>query len=122
MLNEIEEDRIANLIGQNFSFQGDANFSSPLIVKGSLDGKINLDSNIYFTSTAKVDADIVCNTIESKGILKGNIISCDTIKLLKDSINNLTIKCNNLIVEKGAKFNGSCLMEEEDSKQNNESL
>jgi len=106
----VSEDNIQSVMQDDFTFKGKIKISTSLMIKGNMEGVINSKSNIYLEKDSKIKANIDANLIEVKGLLEGNIKTNEYIKLFKASKSKMNLLCLDLIVEKGAVFNGKCTM------------
>ncbi len=105
-MSEAENCYISNgtIIKGNITSKGD------LRVDGRIEGKLNTDGKLIVGQLGTVDGELNTNYTEVDGIL--DIKKIDTITLKLNASAKLTgeIEVRNLIVESGAKVNGTITM------------
>lgn len=104
------------LIGKNASFEGSFKTTGLLRIDGKFNGDIDVSGDIIVGKEGKITGNIKANNIEISGIVNGNIICteqlkiCSTGKLLGD------IEVESFIVEEKGVFDGKCKMKSENSQ------
>lgn len=117
MFTSKEEHKVAeqisnssNIIGKGTVLVGNIETYGNLRVEGKVRGNIVTKSKVVLGQSSIVEGDILAQNAEVEGELKGSIEITDVL-ILKPTANiQGDIKTNKLIVESGAKFNGSCKM------------
>lgn len=98
--------RISNgtkIIG-NIEAQGD------LRIDGHVEGIITVTSKVVVGDTGYIKGDLTTDTLDMMGTLDGKIIAADTTSLKPTAKIDGSLKTGKLVVESGAKFNGTCIM------------
>lgn len=93
--------------------KGEINSPNDIRIDGTFEGKLLCKGRVVAGEKAVIKGDIVCENVDFWGKLEGSLYVKDTLTL-KDTCSvtgDLHIK--RLVVELGAKFNGSCKMLEE---------
>ena len=99
-----------NIIGMETHFRGDIETSGNIRIEGRVTGNIKTKSKIALGKFALVEGNIYAQNAELSGRLKGKIYVYDTLVLKPSSVVEGQIKTNNLLIEQGASFSGTCKM------------
>ena len=96
------------IISRGVKIEGKITSSGNIRVDGEIQGDIFCESNMTIGEGAKVDGQINANTITIGGKVSGIVRAKEN--LILDSKSNLKgdIYTKNLVIEKGAKFDGKC--------------
>ena len=100
-----------NIIGVESHFTGDIETSGNIRIEGRVTGNIKTKSKIALGQFALVEGNIYAQNAELSGTLKGKIHVYNTLVLKPSSVVEGQIKTNNLLIEQGATFSGTCKME-----------
>ena len=100
-----------NIIGVESHFTGDIETSGNIRIEGRVTGNIKTKSKIALGQFAFVEGNIYAQNAELSGTLKGKIHVYNTLVLKPSSVVEGQIKTNNLLIEQGATFSGTCKME-----------
>ncbi len=105
------EPRTVNLICANTEIKGEIISSGDFRIDGTLKGSINTKGKVIIGSTGKVQGEIKCQNADFSGVVEATVHVFELL-LLKASA-NLTgdIIVNKIAIEPGAKFSGSCSMD-----------
>lgn len=109
-LKSIDESDIDTVLAPDIDFDGELSFVEPLLVKGSLRGKVLSGGDLYVNPGATVEASIVANKVSVKGSVHGDIHAKMRLEVFENAELSGNVKTPDLIVQSGARFNGSCEM------------
>jgi len=99
-----------NLIGIGTSIDGEVKSDGDVRIDGKIRGMVISKAKIVIGSTGVVEGDVVCLNADISGKVEGKI-DVEQLLFLKGTANiNGDIQSAKLVVEAGAKFNGSCRM------------
>ncbi|MCH8330764.1 MAG: polymer-forming cytoskeletal protein [Bacteroidetes bacterium] len=99
-----------NLIGIGTEIQGDITCEGDIRVDGSINGTINSKAKIVLGSTGSIKGDLMCKNADISGKIDGTVHVDELLFLKGTAMIDGDITTDKLIVEAGAKFNGSCHM------------
>lgn len=103
--------QLTTILSEDINFRGNLRFDSLLIIQGSFQGTIQSTGELIIGVDGKVEADIKTETMQLEGKLTGNVIASKRISLRRSAQMHGDLRCQELEVETGAKFTGSCLMD-----------
>jgi cytoskeletal protein CcmA (bactofilin family) len=104
--------RRTSVIGPTLKFKGELTANEDLIIEGEIEGTIaHQDKNLTVGKEGRVKADIAAKTVEIYGKVEGNIHGDDLVKLARSSDVRGNIRCQRIIMDDGAHFDGSIEME-----------
>ncbi len=106
-----------SVISKELIISGEITGTSNLRIKGTVEGKIELKSNVVVENESKINADIKGNNIEISGTVEGNITAEDKITLNETAIVVGNITCRSFTVKEGASFEGNINMVHSSSKE-----
>lgn len=108
-INETDSTTI-NLISNGTEITGDIKSNGDIRIDGSLTGNLYTKGKVVIGPTGKIKGEIVCRNSEVSGIVEGKI-SVGQLLILKASSRILgDIATSKLAIEPGAKFSGTCNM------------
>jgi cytoskeletal protein CcmA (bactofilin family) len=105
-----DENKIGTVMADDVTFRGRLVFKDSLKIKGQFEGTIESEGHLIVGMESKVSADIRANTISVNGTLNGKIQANKQVDLYSKSVTNADIVTPDLQIEKGATFNGTCVM------------
>ena len=100
-----EKDRDISIINKGCSLNGIMDFKGYLIVAGTVEGVLNVES-VITEEGSFIKADVTSEKLTIAGRFEGNIVVTGTLTLLGTANVQGTIQCGNLIVEEGGILNG----------------
>ncbi len=104
------------VIGSGIKINGDITGNEDLVIKGTVEGKINLGANeVEIENSAKVTADVTAKVVKVSGNVQGNIIGKEKVIISKAGNVKGNIIAPRVTLEDGAKFKGSIDMDPSDS-------
>jgi len=111
--SEQTEEKVITVIAEDMHIKGSLSFETSLMIKGSLEGEIISEGLLVVGPTAKINATIVTKRLISRGEITGDVTASEQVVLKETSTQTGSITTPYLIVERGAIFNGSCVMKRE---------
>ncbi len=94
------------------SFKGELEFEDTMRIDGRFKGKIVSRNELIVGESASIDGDIHVGRIAISGTVTGSIRADQKIEIHRSGRVYSDIDTPNLVVEEGAIFQGSCVMEE----------
>ncbi|WP_069649177.1 bactofilin family protein [Caloranaerobacter ferrireducens] len=108
---EVKLDKIDTLIGKNTKLEGKIECKGTIRLDGELTGDLIVEGNVIIGESGKVNGNITCNNVFISGIVKGNVISKEMLRLTNTAKLYGDIQVKTFIVDENAVFEGSCKME-----------
>ncbi|HEU4520799.1 MAG TPA: polymer-forming cytoskeletal protein [Thermoanaerobaculia bacterium] len=93
--------------GPNVIIDGDVSGAEPVLIEGTVRGKINLQSELRIGTKARVEATVHARNVTVEGKVTGDISADDRLELVMTATVDGNIKAPKIIVAEGAKFRGS---------------
>ncbi|HXH92522.1 MAG TPA: polymer-forming cytoskeletal protein [Thermoanaerobaculia bacterium] len=94
-------------IGSNLTIDGTVTGSEPVLIEGTIRGKINLSGDLRIGSKARVEATVHAKNVTVEGKLTGDLSADDKVELVASATVDGNIKAPKIIVAEGARFRGS---------------
>jgi cytoskeletal protein CcmA (bactofilin family) len=104
---------ISNMIGKGTLITGDIETAGNLRIDGKLKGNIHSKAKVALGVGSLVDGNIYSQNADIDGEVTGILEISDTLVLKSTALIKGDIIANKLVVEAGAKFNGTCRMGEQ---------
>lgn len=104
-------DQLNALLGRGSEFEGKLTFEGTVRIDGKFTGEIFSDGVLVIGEGAKVKAEIAVDTVILQGDMIGNIRAKTCVELLAPGRLRGNIQTASLVVQKGAIFDGNCVME-----------
>ena len=111
--NEVENPTI-NLVSSGTEITGDIVSNGDIRIDGVLKGNLNTKGKVVIGTTGKVSGEVICKNSEVSGIVEGKINVTQLLTLKASSRIFGDIVTSKLSIEPGAKFTGSCKMNDND--------
>jgi cytoskeletal protein CcmA (bactofilin family) len=111
ILKRRDETDIETVLAEDIDFSGVLSFKEPLMIKGKFKGEIKASGDLYVGEKADIEAKIEARTISSRGRIKGNITALARVELSSTAVVDGDIRSPDLVIESGAQYNGTCIME-----------
>jgi len=109
--NNIPDAPSINLLGAGTTIKGDVKSNGDIRIDGSLVGSIHSKGKIIIGETGRVEGEIVCKNAEISGEAKAQITISELLTLKASAKIQGDITTNKLAIEPGAKFTGTCNMD-----------
>ncbi|HEX7828963.1 MAG TPA: polymer-forming cytoskeletal protein [Thermoanaerobaculia bacterium] len=97
----------STFIGANITVDGTVTGSDPMVIEGTVRGKVNVSSDLRVGTKARVEADVHARNVTVEGKVTGNISADDRLELVATSMVEGNLKAPKIVVAEGAKFRGS---------------
>jgi cytoskeletal protein CcmA (bactofilin family) len=111
----ISETPAVNMIGKGTSIKGDIRSDGDFRVDGILHGSIQSNGKIVVGVSGSIEGDITCQNADFSGQVKAVIRVRELLSLKATSRVNGEVHTSKLAIEPGARFSGTCNMEDEAS-------
>jgi len=108
--------KIDNILGPNTSYNGTVKSDGNIRIDGIYQGYIETAGNLIIGPSAKVLADIVANSIQVWGAVRGNITAQSRLEILPDGRVWGDIHVASLLIDEGGMFRGQCVMASENAE------
>ena len=105
--------RIQNLLGPNTSFQGTIKSDENLRIDGVYEGRIETAGNVIVGPSAKVLAEVIADTVQVWGVVRGTIIARGRLEILPSGRVWGDVRVASLLIDEGGVYHGQCTMGEE---------
>ena len=112
---------LVTFFGPNLVVDGTITGTEPVVVEGTVRGKINLNSDLRIGTNARVEATVHAKNVTIEGKLTGDVSADDRVELIMTAIVDGNIKAPKIIVAEGAKFRGSVDMGSQRPKDSSDS-
>ena len=109
----ISETPAVNMIGKGTSIRGDIRSDGDFRVDGILHGSIQSNGKIVVGVSGSIEGDINCQNADLSGQVKATIHVKELLSLKSTSKVTGEVYTSKLAIEPGAKFSGTCNMEDE---------
>jgi cytoskeletal protein CcmA (bactofilin family) len=109
----ISETPAVNLIGKGTSIKGNISSDGDFRVDGILHGSIQSNGKIVVGVSGNIEGDITCQNADFSGQVKATIRVKELLSLKATSRVTGEVHTSKLAIEPGAKFSGTCNMEDE---------
>jgi cytoskeletal protein CcmA (bactofilin family) len=107
-----------NLISNGTEITGDIKSNGDIRIDGTLKGNLDTKGKVVIGPTGKVKGEVYCKNSEVSGTVDGKISVAQLLSLKVSSNIIGEIITYKLSIEPGAKFTGSCKMNESESNEN----
>lgn len=97
----------STFIGPNITIDGTVTGSEPMVVEGTVHGKINAGADVRIGTKARVEATVHARNVTVEGKVNGDISADDRLELVATANVEGNLKAPKIIVAEGAKFRGS---------------
>ena len=98
---------VTTFFGANVTIDGTISGTEPVVVEGTIRGKINLNGDLRIGTAARVEATVHAKNVTVEGKVTGDISADDRLELVQTSTVDGNIKAPRIVVAEGAKFRGS---------------
>jgi len=107
---QTEEDSIETVVGPSVHVEGDFNSKGNIVVKGSVAGTVKTSKHLRVEEGAVVVANVVADSAEVSGSIKGNMKVKETLELTSSAKIKGDVQAGVLIIASGAALHGKCSM------------
>ncbi len=93
--------------GPNVTIDGTITGNEPVLIEGTVRGKINLAADLRIGTKARVEATVHAKNVSIEGKLTGDVSADDRVELVLTATVDGNIRAPKIVVAEGAKFRGS---------------
>lgn len=111
-LADLDEDDYDTVLETDIEFTGTIEFAKPLMIKGSVSGKLESNSDLTIEESATVRADIHADRVIVKGQVFGNITAKTSVNVYSSGKLTGDITAPEVVLEPGCFFSGICTMQQ----------
>ena len=106
-----------NILGPGAVVKGEILVNGDFRIDGTLKGTIQCKGKIVVGPTGKIDGEIQCQNADFSGEVTANVKVAELLTLKETARFSGDITTGKLAIEPGAKFSGTCSMEQPGSKE-----
>lgn len=103
-----KEAKTTSFLSENVELTGKLNLKGGIRIDGKITGEIISHSTIFIGDTARVNAEIVGESLISSGYVKGDINTANLVQLNSPGTLEGDVRTCNMSIEEGSYFNGKC--------------
>ena len=107
-----------NILGPGAFVKGEIQVNGDFRIDGTLNGAIQCKGKIVVGPTGKIEGVIQCQNADFSGEVTATVIVSELLTLKETARFSGDITTGKLAIEPGAKFSGTCTMEQPGSKEN----
>lgn len=100
-----------NLLGTGTIVKGEISVNGDFRIDGTLVGNINCKGKVVVGPTGSIEGEIRCQNADFSGEVKANVQVAELLSLKETAKFSGEIITGKLAIEPGAKFSGTCAME-----------
>lgn len=100
--------RLESVLGPNTSYSGLIKTAGNLRIDGIYQGRIETGGNVIVGPSAKVLADIVANSVQVWGAVRGNVTATGRLEILPSGRLWGDIRVASILIDEGGIFRGEC--------------
>ncbi|MBH24750.1 MAG: hypothetical protein CMH57_09925 [Myxococcales bacterium] len=94
------------IIGTSITIDGEITGTDPVIVQGTVKGRIALEDNVYIDESGVVEADIQTPSVEISGQFTGDVTASERVELKPEARMSGNIRSPRILIADGANFKG----------------
>jgi len=102
--------QVTTIIGPGAHFEGTLTSQTGVRIDSAFTGKIECESVLIVSTSARVQAELICDDVYVAGEVRGNITGKNIVELTQNGRIIGDITTANLVMEPGAFFEGKCNM------------
>ena len=95
------------MVGPNIIIDGTLSGSEPVLIEGTIRGKVNLTNDLRVGTKARVEAIVHARNVVVEGKVTGDISADERVELVASATVDGNIKAPKIVVAEGAKFRGA---------------
>jgi cytoskeletal protein CcmA (bactofilin family) len=93
--------------GANITIEGTVTGTEPVVIEGTIHGKIDLQSDLRIGTKARIEATVHARNVTVEGRLNGDISADERVELVASATVDGNIKAPKIVVAEGARFRGN---------------
>lgn len=109
MALHVDDISINTLIGNGSSIKGNLKVNGFVRIDGDVDGNLETDGNVIIGENARIHGDIKAKSIIVGGIILGNIIAENSVKLSVNSVVVGDVLSHSIQIDETAIIHGHCI-------------
>ncbi len=94
------------IIGNSIVIDGEITGSDPVIIQGTVKGRIALEENVYVDESGVVEAEIATVGVEISGQVTGDVTASERVELKPEARVNGNVRSPRILIADGATFKG----------------
>jgi cytoskeletal protein CcmA (bactofilin family) len=95
------------LVGPNITLEGTITGTEPMMIEGTVRGRINLASDLRIGTKARIDATVHARNVTIEGRVTGDVSADDRLELVATANVEGNLKAPKIVVAEGARFRGN---------------
>ncbi len=99
------------IIGRGITIRGNLTGGEDLTIEGQVEGNVAIKNHLTIEQSGRVTADIKAGVLTINGEANGNIDASERVAINATAKVTGDIKASRVVIEDGARFNGSIEME-----------
>jgi cytoskeletal protein CcmA (bactofilin family) len=107
-----------NLLSSGTMVKGEIKVNGDFRIDGTFVGSIECKGKVVVGPTGSVDGEVICQSADFSGSVKATVKVAELLTLKETAKFTGDITTNKLAIEPGAKFSGTCIMENSGLKVN----
>jgi cytoskeletal protein CcmA (bactofilin family) len=110
-------EEITTILGKGSNFDGKLTFEGTVRIDGHFSGEIRTEGTLILGESAEVEANILAATVVVQGRVRGDISASESLSIQAPARVQGNLNTPNLMIEKGAFFEGHCSMSADASER-----
>lgn len=106
---KVDDISINTIIGKGSSITGNLRINGFVRLDGDIDGNLETDGNLIIGDNARIKGDVKAKSIIIGGIVVGNVIARDSVKLLSSAAVIGDVVSRKVQIEDTSMINGHCI-------------
>lgn len=104
---EPQQAQSGTFLGANVTIEGTVTGSEPVLIEGTVRGKVNLTGELRIGTKARIEATVHAKNVTIEGKLTGDVSADERVELVASATVDGNIKAPKIVVAEGARFRGS---------------
>ncbi len=109
MALKVDDISINTILGKGSSVTGNLRINGFVRLDGDIDGNLETDGNVIIGDNARIRGDVKAKSVIISGIVVGNIIAQEGIKILSEASVLGDVISRKVQIDDKATFNGKCI-------------
>jgi cytoskeletal protein CcmA (bactofilin family) len=104
---EVSPSQAGTFFSANVTIDGTVTGSDPVLIEGTVRGKVNLTGELRIGTKARIEATVHAKNVTIEGKLTGDVSADERVELVASATVDGNIKAPKIVVAEGARFRGS---------------
>jgi len=104
---EVSPAQAGTFFSANVTIDGTVTGSDPVLIEGTVRGKVNLTGELRIGTKARIEATVHAKNVTIEGKLTGDVSADERVELVASATVDGNIKAPKIVVAEGARFRGS---------------